>query len=228
MALTRLWGKDSIEQGAEGADGNARLTAAVGLVLLVVLFIEGVTILQIRQLIGVHIFVGLVLIPPVLLKLGSTIYRFVRYYTNNPAYVRHGPPPALLRFTAPLLVIFTAAVLATGVALLAVAPQRPGLIFTAHKLSFAIWFALMVVHVLGHIKDAVVLSRWDWWPRADRARPRGKGQRRGLVMLSLVGGLALAVALLPLASPWTSRPIRHDGASQPSHRSVAIRDSLWP
>jgi hypothetical protein len=229
MALTRIWGKDSTrEQGAEGADGNARLTAAVGVVLLVALFVEGITILKVRELITLHIFIGLVLIPPVALKFASTFYRFIRYYTNNPAYVRHGPPASLLRWTAPLLIIFTGALLATGVALLAVTPSRPGLILFAHKASFAIWFVLMAVHVLGHIKDAVVLSGWDWWPRADRARPRGKGQRRGLVVVSLVVGFALAVALLPIASPWTSRPIRHSGASQLGHPAVTIRDSSWP
>jgi hypothetical protein len=221
------------EQGAEGADGNARLTSAVGLLLLGVLFAEGITILQVRQLITLHIFIGLVLIPPTALKLASTIYRFVRYYTHSPSYVRNGPPRPLLRWTAPLLIIFTGAVLVTGVALLAVAPEKPGLIFTAHKLSFAIWFALMAVHVLGHLKDAVVLSRWDWWPRAQSARPhdqgpRGKGQRRGLVLVSLVAGVALAVALLPLASPWATRHVRHDGAAQIGHPTVAVRQSSWP
>jgi len=64
MALTRIWGKATMgEQGADGADGNARLTGAIGLLLLVVLFVEGITILQVRQLITVHIFVGLVLVP---------------------------------------------------------------------------------------------------------------------------------------------------------------------
>jgi hypothetical protein len=234
MALTRIWGKaTSREQGAEGADGNARLTGAVGLLLLVVLFVEGITILQVRQLITVHIFVGLVLIPPTVLKLASTLYRFFRYYTNNPSYVHHGPPPPLLRWSAPLLVIFTAAVLVTGVALLAVAPEKPGLIFAAHKLSFAAWFALMALHVLGHITDAVVLSRRDWWPHRDSARspenaPRGTGQRRGLVLFSLVAGVALAVALLPLASPWATRHIHHDGAPQIGHPTVAVRQSSWP
>jgi hypothetical protein len=221
------------EQGADGAEGNARLTGAVGLLLLVVLFVEGITILQVRQLITLHIFVGLVLIPPTVLKFASTLYRFVRYYANSPDYVRHGPPAPLLRWTAPLLVIMTGSVLVTGVALLVVGPQQQGLILTAHKLTFAFWFALMALHVLGHVKDAVLLSRWDWWPRVDGSvpqekRPRGKGQRRGLVLASLVAGVALALALLPLASPWTSRPIRHDGAPQTAHPTVAVRLSSWP
>ncbi len=38
-----------------------------------------------------HMFIGLVLIPPVLLKLGSTGYRFARYYTGAPAYRAKGP-----------------------------------------------------------------------------------------------------------------------------------------
>jgi hypothetical protein len=202
------------EQGAEGADGNARLTGATGVVLLIVLFAEGITLLEVRQLITLHIFLGLLLIPPTALKLASAGYRFFRYYTHNPTYVRHGPPHPLLRWTAPLLVFFTGAVLATGAALLLVAPEQPGLMLTAHKASFVAWFAFMALHVLGHVKEAVVLSRWDWWPRADRARPRGKGLRRGLVAGSLIAGLALGAALLPAASPWTTRHDsgeRHDG-----------------
>jgi hypothetical protein len=227
------------EQGAQGADGNARLTGAVGLVLLVALFVEGITILQVRQLITLHIFVGLLLIPPTALKFASTFYRFVRYYRRSPSYLRHGPPPPLLRWSAPLLIVFTGAVLLTGVALLFVAPARPGLMLTAHKFSFVVWFALMALHVLGHLKEAVVLSRWDWWPRADRARPAGKGQRRGLVAVSVLAGVALSAALLPVASPWTNRhdvgrhsrndgAARHEGAAQPGHPSGNVGQSWWP
>jgi hypothetical protein len=221
------------EQGAEGADGNARLTGAVGLVLLVALFLEGITVLQVRSLITLHIFLGLLLIPPTVLKIASTFYRFVRYYSHSPSYLRHGPPPPLLRWTAPLLIIFTGAILASGVALLAVSPERPGLLLTAHKFSFVVWFALMALHVLGHVKDALVLSRWDWWPRADRSRPRGKGQRRGLVTLSIVAGVALGLALLPVASPWTNRHNlgrndRHQGAARVGNPPVSVGGSSWP
>ena len=49
-------------------------------------------------------FVGLLLIPPVVLKLASTGYRFVRYYAGARAYREKGPPPLPLRLLAPVLV----------------------------------------------------------------------------------------------------------------------------
>ena len=61
-----------------GSEGNARLTGMTGAVLILLLAAEGATILRIRGLISVHIFFGMLLIPPVLLKLASTGYRFVR------------------------------------------------------------------------------------------------------------------------------------------------------
>ena len=69
-----------------------------------------------------HIFVGVVLIPPILLKVATTGYRLVRYYRGSAPYVRRGPPPMLLRVLGPLLVLSTGALLGTGVALLVVGP----------------------------------------------------------------------------------------------------------
>ena len=60
------------------AEGNERLTAATAAVLVVLLAVEGVTILFLRPLLSVHVFVGMLLVPPVALKLGSTAYRFGR------------------------------------------------------------------------------------------------------------------------------------------------------
>jgi hypothetical protein len=222
------------EPDDEGADGNARLTGAMGMFLLIVLFVEGITLLQIRQLITLHVFLGLLLIPPATLKVASTVYRFARYYLRTPSYVRRGPPPPLLRWTAPLLIIFTAAILATGVALIAVGPGQQRLLLTAHQFSFFVWFALMALHVLGHVREAAVLSWRDWWPRASRSRARGKGQRRGLVAISIVAGVGLAVVLLPVASSWITRHdlgarTRHDGESQigraPNSQGSPVVDS---
>src|SRR5450759_4484295 len=55
-----------------GVEGNARLTSTTGMVLLALLAIEGLTILSVRSLITLHVFLGILLIGPVLLKTGST------------------------------------------------------------------------------------------------------------------------------------------------------------
>jgi len=65
--------------------GNERLTATTAVLLLLLLAAEGVTILSIRPLLSEHIVTGLILIPPVALKLVSIGYRFVRYYTGSAA-----------------------------------------------------------------------------------------------------------------------------------------------
>ena len=57
----------------------------------------------------------MVLIPPVALKLGSTGYRFARYYLGSPVYRAKGPPLLPLRLLAPVLVLTTLLVFATGV-----------------------------------------------------------------------------------------------------------------
>ena len=77
----------------EGVARNERLTATTAVVLVLLLAVEGVTILAIRPLLSWHVFVGMLLIPPVALKLASTGYRMLRYYGRSPAYVRRGPPP---------------------------------------------------------------------------------------------------------------------------------------
>jgi len=71
---------------AGGTEGNERLTVLTGLLLIVLLAVLGVTIIRIGQLLWLHLFLGLVLLGPVALKLGSTGYRFARYYTSDPAY----------------------------------------------------------------------------------------------------------------------------------------------
>ena len=128
--------------------GNERLTAATAVALLVLLAIEGVTILFVRPLLSLHELVGLILIPPVALKLGATGYRFLRYYRGDASYVEKGPPHPLMRFlVAPVLVASTFGVLATGVAILAL-HQRHGMVVGLHKASFVFWIGAAAIHVL--------------------------------------------------------------------------------
>jgi hypothetical protein len=176
-------------------DGNSRLTAAVGVALLVLLAVEGVTILFLRPLLPVHFFVGLVLIPPVSLKLASTGWRFAHYYRRDAAFVEHGAPLLLLRALAPVLVLATVLVFGSGVALL-VLGRGSGPLLGLHKVSFVVWGVVFAVHVLGHARRLPGLVFADW--RSRLLRPAGSASRKLLVGATLVAGLALGLATIPL------------------------------
>ena len=81
------------EKPTSGADpaGNERLTAMTGAVLLVLFVAECLTLLNIGNLLTLHVFLGMLLLGPVGLKIGSTLWRFTRYYTGSAAYVRRSP-----------------------------------------------------------------------------------------------------------------------------------------
>jgi hypothetical protein len=160
--------------------------------LLVLLAAEGATLVAIGQLLVPHVFVGFLLIPPVALKLASVGWRMTSYYRGRDVYILRGPPMWLLRFVVgPLTVVSTVALFGTGIA--AVALGRRGLVLGAHKLSFIVWFAAMSVHVLMHV--------WKL-PSLVRDRLAGRSLRLAAVGLSLVAGVVLAVATLPLADHW--------------------------
>ena len=184
-----------------GVAGNARITGATAVVLLALLAAEGATVPFVGQLRVEHIFIGLLLIPPVALKLGSTGYRFARYYTGKASYRRKGPPALPLRLLAPGVVIATVALFATGVALIAGASDEGPVPFL-HKASFIAWFALMAVHVLAHLLELPSLAAADWRRAGPReARLAGAGGRFALLGAALVAGVGLAwvvVASVPL------------------------------
>jgi hypothetical protein len=184
-----------------GVGANARLTATNAAVLIVLLAAEGATILRVRQLISPHVFLGMVLIPPVLLKLGSTGYRFVRYYRGAPAYRRKGPPPVLLRLLGPVVAILTLVLLASGVALLLASPAWSRELLFVHKASFVLWFFAMTVHVLAHLPEVARLAPRDWLRRT-RRDVSGAGTRQWLIAASLVAGALLGLATLSLIAPW--------------------------
>jgi hypothetical protein len=182
-----------------GTQGNARLTASIGVLLLVLLAVEGVTLLSVGSLLSLHIFIGLMLIPPVALKLASTGYRFVRYYTRDREYLRQGPPMLLMRMlVAPGLVAATMALLGTGVALLVIGPGG-GVILGLHKASFIVWVGAFAIHVLAYVTRLPRLVAADWG--RSRAVP-GTVLRYGFIALALVLGAILAVAVLPTDSAW--------------------------
>lgn len=186
----------------DGVAGNARLTGAAAAALLVLLAAEGATIPFIGQLLGPHIFIGMLLIPPVLLKLGSTGYRFVRYYTGSPRYVEKGPPHLVLRVLAPGVVLSTLALFGTGVALLVDGPPSNTLLF-AHKASFIAWVSLMTLHVLGHLLEVPSLAGADWRKAGPpEARLAGAGARALTLATAILAGAVLAALTFSTARPW--------------------------
>jgi hypothetical protein len=190
-----------------GVAGNARLTGGAAAVLLVLLALEGATIPFIGSLAGPHIFIGMLLLPPVALKLGSTGWRFARYYLRSPPYVRKGPPNPIMRVLAPGVLLTTLALFATGVALAIAGPDHGGALKFWHKASFVLWFGLMTVHVLGHAFELPELAAPDWRRAGGReARLAGGGLRLLALGGSLVLGLALALATASLIGPWLSTP----------------------
>jgi len=194
---------------ADGTDGNERLTAITGAILLVLFAVLGITIVRIGQLMWLHLFLGIVLFGPVALKIGTTGYRFVRYYTNAAAYRRKGPPHPLLRALGPVVLLSTIGVFLTGLLLLLVGPHagsRPAL-GLLHKVTFILWLVAMAPHVLGHLAELPRnLLRSD--PGFRRRLP-GATPRRLALAAALVCGLVLAVLFLPDFSVWTSYHHHH-------------------
>jgi hypothetical protein len=134
------------------------------------------------------------------LKLASTGWRMVRYYRRSDEYVRLGPPPILLRaVVAPVLLLSTVVLFATGIALL-VLGRTDGAVLGLHKASFIVWFGAAGVHVLAHVPKL---------PRLLRARVPGTGLRVALAAVAVVAGVSLAVATLPSADRLQDRASAH-------------------
>lgn len=189
-----------------GTEGNERLTAVTGAVLLVLFAAEGVTILSIHRLITLHFFLGMLLIGPVALKAASVCYRFARYYTGAPGYRRKGPPAPLLRLLGPFVLATSLGVLGTGV-LLAAARSAAGPWLFLHKACFVLWFAVMTIHVLAYAWRLPRIIGPDLRGPASFNRTRevlaGRPARWLLLAASILTGLVIALTTVHLAGPWT-------------------------
>ncbi len=191
-------------------DGNARLTAAVGVLLLLPIAVELATIvLGVHTFMSLHVFIGVALIPPILLKLGSTGWRFVRYYTRGPDYVEHGPPQLAMRLLAPLFVVATVVLFTSGVMMGVLHGQALDIARRLHGPSAAIWAILLGVHVLVYLRRAVTTSSSDLH-RATRGRVQGAGWRAYALATALVCGFVIAVASVPAQHHWIDIPRHHE------------------
>ena len=215
--------RDPVEPRTGGPAGNARLTAWVGLLLLVLTAGELVTLLDVLGLIDWHVGIGITLTAFALLKTVSTGWRILRYYTGAPAYGIAGPPPLLLRLLGPLVIAATLGVLGSGIALIIAGPvgsRQPWITVAGRSLSlvtlhagFFILFAVFAgLHVLARFIPALSLAtgRPSRGAVSGRGVP-GKGRRTALLVGTCLAAAAAVVLVLPSVHGWQhQRHVRRD------------------
>ena len=185
------------QRSSRGPIGNSRLTALTAVPLLILLAAEGLTLLSLQSFLEWHVVLGMLLVPLVGLKLASTGYRFMRYYTGRRAYVEAGPPTIGLRLLGPIVVASTVGLFASGVALAVLGPGTFGVLLL-HKASFVVWIGAIGLHVLGHIARLPRLAAADL-----RSRRPDSRLRIALVASAIVAGAIVAVVTLPYAVHWS-------------------------
>jgi len=184
-----------------GVEANARLTGYVALPLVLLLAAELITGLRFKQLLPAHAVIGFLLIPPVLLKLSSVGYRFVRYYAGDPRYRAAGPPQPAMRLLGPVAVLLTVVVFGSGLELWLFGYRFGFFWVPLHHASAYLWFVATAVHVAVYLSRASQLALADW-----RDHLGGALTRRSLVVGSLILGAALAIATLPFHTPLLPTP----------------------
>lgn len=197
---------DDVAAPSPAVEANHRLTRVTGTVLLPLLGLVFLTGLAMDAYWHAHYVVGFVLIPVVLLKLASTGWRALRYYTGSPVYRAAGPPLLSLRLLAPLLVAAISVALVSGVVLL-FQHSRTGSVATIHTDSAVISGGLLGLHLLAYLGASLRSAAAELQRRA----PRGRALRLTLVLLALVAGAGLAVVTYSEGTwPARSRFERHD------------------
>jgi hypothetical protein len=193
----------------EGARSNERLTAVASAALLPLFVVVLAATPKLDALLTVHVFVGLMLLGPLTVKLGSVGYRFVRYYAGSSAYVRKGPPRMGLRLLAIPLVLTTVVEMGSGIGLLVAGPSDPSPFLFLHNATFVLWLPIAAIHVLAYVRGLPELVREEW---------TGGGVRSSSVDLSagaLLAGLVGAIVALPFAAPWASTGAFSQGLGGP-------------
>lgn len=182
-------------------EANARLTGTAGIVVLILLIAELVTVvLGAASVLSLHVAIGLILVPPVLVKLASTTWRMVNYYVGAAAYTHRGPPPTLARILGPILSLAIVLVVISGIALILGPSSIHHSALQVHKVTFYLALLLIVVHLAMHLTKAVRLLARDW---VNRRGPALLTRARWTAIVgSIVLGALLALALAGHAEPY--------------------------
>lgn len=205
-------------------EGNARMTVNVAVILLVLFGIQIATVvIGVASHLTLHVVVGLLVVPPLLVKMASVSWRFIRYYRHDQAYRRKGPPPLVLRVLSPVLLVVTLVLFVSGIVLL-LAPRAfggpHGTMFYIHDYSFYVWMLLLLAHLAGHARDLRHLAVRDW-ARRTRAAVPGAMLRQAIVLASLAVGLALALALVGQVGTFQNTPRHPPAIAHQSHPARA-------
>jgi hypothetical protein len=208
--------------GDASVEGNARLTGSTALILLVLFIIQiGTVVIGVKSHLTLHVAVGLLLVPPLLLKITSVAWRFIRYYRHDQAYRRKGPPAPVLRVLGPVFLAVTLALFISGSVLL-LAPSAfggpRGIMFHIHDYSFYVWMLLLLSHLAGHARDLRRVALSDWARRTRTAVPASV-LRQSIVLASLAAGLALALSLAGQAGTYQNTPARAPGVTHQPHQA---------
>jgi len=220
---------------APAVEANARLTVNTASVLLALFAVQIATvIIKPRKALTLHVMVGLILVPPLVVKISSVAWRFIKYYRRDEMYRRMGAPRPALRLLGPILVLATVTLVASGITLLLSPTAFGGSLRRIHSIAFYAWLVLVVAHVCLHWRDVRGLAMKDWVRRSRTAVP-GALVRQAVVLISLVVGLMLGLSLVsnvgsyrlevypvPLRSRTGTETRHSQGSNRPSNSSVPL------
>ena len=164
--------------------------------LFVLILAELVTTTNLRRLESEHIFLGILLAGPLVVKLCSTGYRFFRYYTKSPEFVKSGPPNIVLRVLAPFLVVITILVFISGFGLVFGGGINEELFLEIHAVSVSLWLPLLAVHIYAYIRKAAGQIAYDWSSKS-KYRVPGREGRLGLNITALILSGIAGIILTP-------------------------------
>jgi hypothetical protein len=210
-ATGRSHRSDAVTGRTGGPAGNARLTAWTGLLLLVLFLAELVTLLDVRGLISWHVVIGVLLIPPALLKTAVTGWRMLCYYAQGRTYRVAGPPILPLRILGPFVVLATLALLGSGLILMALGEQRSrtgaiplfGDWVSFHQAMFIVFDVVAGLHLLARVVPALLLVSGGRKEGRGAAGPvPGRPARVAVLVLTVAVAAVTAALVLPAASSW--------------------------
>jgi|SRR5579884_2495107 hypothetical protein len=202
------------EPDGSGPRANRRVTALTGLLVLPLAALVLLTGLLFGSLWHVHYFLAFLLLPLVLLKVGSTTYRMVRYYLRSGLYRFIRPPYPLARVTSPLLVVSVVLLFVSGIAMWATHSRRDpwGWLHTDAAIAFS---CLVALHLGMYVPEALRAAGDDLKSEPVASAPHRR-DRLAVIGVAAAAGLVLAVATIGFSQfPARAHRERHAQATTP-------------